>query len=98
MTTQEQPAWSKNAHVTPGLNTPVVKTEVADFASSDHEFETLPKGLYVSIGPSGGNLVMKLPGDDSDLTVVIAVTGYHPWSPTHIRMSSTVTAVIGLME
>ena len=91
--------WQLSDNLTffPSLSSPGIKSEVADFSSTDYEFSRLPKMLFVTVGATGGVLIMRLPGDDVDVVLAITSNSYHPWAPTHIRMTSTVASVIGMM-
>ena len=79
-----------------GLESPAALSETADFSSSDHEFDDVPRAVYVNAGTSGGDLVCRLKGDESDATFQIDVSTFIPIRITHVRDSSTVSGVIGL--
>lgn len=80
------------------LVSPARKTEVADFSSDDHEFEQVPRSIYVNAGSSGGNVTCRIADDSADVAFQVDVSTVLPVRPTHIRNSgTTVAGVIGLL-
>ena len=76
------------------------RTEVADYSSTDHEFSwQTGKGLLITCGSGGGNVVLRFSNDDTDRTFSYPAGTYHfPGNVSHIRNTgTTATQVVGLI-
>ena len=65
--------------------------------TEDHQFAVPPDSLFVEFNPTGNSqLIVRLPGDDSDLDLRVIEDGFYPLSPITLRQSSTVLVVVAL--
>ena len=79
--------------------TPVTRSEVADFGTSDHAF-SFPEGarmvrFYTPGGLTTPAAVIRMLDDDADLTLQLPEgTEYLAGAVTHVRNTGTTTGVI----
>ena len=73
-----------------GLESPLSRSEVADVTSGDHVFSYVTRAILVT---GDGNLIMRMAGDNADLTLAITAGAFLPFRVREIKMASTADVI-----
>ncbi len=76
-----------------GLTSPLSRSEVADVSAEDHTFTNVTRAVLLSEGV----VVMRLVGDEADLTLTVTGGAFLPLRVAVVRNTgTTATSVVGL--
>ena len=76
-----------------GLEGPISQSEVADFSTSDHEFDSVTRAILVT---ADGTFVMHFADDTDDLSLTLTAGTFLPFRISHIRQTGSSGTIIGL--